>query len=79
MRSSSSRRAPSLTVTDRAYIIDDGRIFRAGSPGALARDPEVKRVYLGESFSLQILSLGSSGAGGRFWTIKAQTVDFKRY
>jgi len=43
-----------LIVTDRAYIIDNGRIFRAGSPEALARDPEVKRVYLGESFSLQI-------------------------
>jgi lipopolysaccharide export system ATP-binding protein len=43
-----------LTVTDRAYIIDNGRICRAGSPEALARDPEVKRVYLGESFSLQI-------------------------
>ena len=43
-----------LTVTDRADIIDNGRIFRAGSPEALARDPEVKRVYLGESFSLQI-------------------------
>ncbi|MFN7993454.1 MAG: LPS export ABC transporter ATP-binding protein [Bryobacteraceae bacterium] len=43
-----------LVVTDRAYIIDNGRIFRAGSPEALARDPDVKRVYLGESFSLQI-------------------------
>ena len=43
-----------LAVTDRAYIIDNGRIFRAGSPEALARDPEVKRVYLGESFILQI-------------------------
>ena len=43
-----------LMVTDRAYIIDNGRIFRAGSPEALARDQEVKRVYLGESFSLQI-------------------------
>ena len=43
-----------LMVTDRAYIIDNGRIFRAGSPEALGRDPEVKRVYLGESFSLQI-------------------------
>ena len=43
-----------LAVTDRAYIIDNGRIFRAGSPEALARDPEVKRVYLVESFSLQI-------------------------
>lgn len=41
-----------LSVTDRAYIIDDGRIFRQGVPGQLANDPEVRRVYLGESFSL---------------------------
>lgn len=41
-----------LTVTDRAYIIHDGRIFRAGTPAELGSDPEVKRVYLGESFTL---------------------------
>jgi lipopolysaccharide export system ATP-binding protein len=39
-----------LAVTDRAYIINNGRIFRAGSPEALRRDPEVKRIYLGETF-----------------------------
>ena len=43
-----------LVVTDRAYIINNGRIFRAGSPEALERDPEVKRIYLGESFSLRV-------------------------
>jgi len=43
-----------LVVTDRAYIMDRGRIFRAGSPEALARDPEVRRVYLGESFTLRV-------------------------
>jgi len=41
-----------LSVTDRAYIINQGRIFRAGTPGELGRDPEVKRVYLGEGFTL---------------------------
>ena len=41
-----------LSVTDRAYIINEGRIFRAGTPEALGSDPEVRRVYLGESFSL---------------------------
>jgi lipopolysaccharide export system ATP-binding protein len=41
-----------LSVTDRAYIINDGRIFRAGTPEQLGNDPDVKRVYLGESFSL---------------------------
>jgi lipopolysaccharide export system ATP-binding protein len=43
-----------LTVTDRAYIINEGKIFRTGSPDALAADPEVKRVYLGESFSFDL-------------------------
>lgn len=41
-----------LSVTDRAYIIHEGRIFRAGTPGELGRDPEVKRIYLGEKFSM---------------------------
>jgi lipopolysaccharide export system ATP-binding protein len=41
-----------LSVTDRAYIINQGRIFRSGTPEQLGNDPEVKRVYLGESFSL---------------------------
>ena len=41
-----------LSVTDRAYIINEGRIFRSGTPEQLGNDPEVKRVYLGESFSL---------------------------
>jgi lipopolysaccharide export system ATP-binding protein len=40
-----------LSVTDRAYIISAGKIFRSGSPDNLAADPEVKRVYLGESFN----------------------------
>jgi lipopolysaccharide export system ATP-binding protein len=39
-----------LAVTDRAYIINNGKIFRAGTPEFLGRDPDVKRVYLGESF-----------------------------
>jgi lipopolysaccharide export system ATP-binding protein len=38
-------------VTDRVYIINEGKILRAGSPAVLAQDPEVKRVYLGESFN----------------------------
>jgi lipopolysaccharide export system ATP-binding protein len=40
-----------LSVTDRAYIINEGRIFRAGTPDELARDPEVRRVYLGGGFT----------------------------
>jgi lipopolysaccharide export system ATP-binding protein len=41
-----------LSVVERAYIIADGKIFRTGTPGALGRDPEVRRVYLGENFSM---------------------------
>jgi len=42
-----------LSVTDRAYIINEGRIFRAGTPDQLGRDPEVRRIYLGEGFSFE--------------------------
>jgi lipopolysaccharide export system ATP-binding protein len=42
-----------LSVTDRAYIINEGRIFRSGTPEQLGNDPEVRRVYLGEGFSLR--------------------------
>ncbi|MFI5267954.1 MAG: LPS export ABC transporter ATP-binding protein [Chloroflexota bacterium] len=41
-----------LSVTDRAYILHDGRVFRTGTPEELGADAEVRRVYLGESFSL---------------------------
>jgi lipopolysaccharide export system ATP-binding protein len=41
-----------LAVTDRAYIIDGGRILASGMPEQLANDPQVRKVYLGESFSL---------------------------
>src|SRR5437868_10574765 len=42
-----------LAVTDRAYIINNGKIFRAGTPEALGNDSEVRRVYLGENFNLE--------------------------
>ena len=41
-----------LRVTDRAYIIHNGRIFRSGTPQELSSDPEVRRIYLGEQFQL---------------------------
>lgn len=41
-----------LRITDRAYIVTDGRIFRSGTPDALAADEEVRRIYLGTDFRL---------------------------
>jgi lipopolysaccharide export system ATP-binding protein len=41
-----------LSVTDRAYIIAEGRIFATGTPGELGRNPEVRKIYLGEKFSM---------------------------
>jgi len=41
-----------LSVTDRAYILRNGRIFRKGRPEELSNDPEVRRVYLGDHFRL---------------------------
>ena len=43
-----------LKITDRAYIIREGEVFRAGTPRALAIDPEVRRVYLGDDFDLML-------------------------
>ncbi len=41
-----------LRITDRAYIVHDGVIFRSGTPDSLAADEEVKRIYLGADFRL---------------------------
>ena len=43
-----------LRVTDRAYIINKGRIFRSGTPEELGNDSEVKKVYLGDNFQLAL-------------------------
>jgi lipopolysaccharide export system ATP-binding protein len=41
-----------LKITDRAYIVHDGVIFKSGTPDSLAADEEVKRIYLGTDFRL---------------------------
>ncbi len=41
-----------LGITDRAYIMSEGRILRTGKPDELVNDDEVKRLYLGERFVL---------------------------
>jgi lipopolysaccharide export system ATP-binding protein len=41
-----------LRITDRAYIVHDGQVFRSGTPGSLAADDDVKRTYLGADFRL---------------------------
>ncbi|HVS00490.1 MAG TPA: LPS export ABC transporter ATP-binding protein [Thermoanaerobaculia bacterium] len=41
-----------LKITDRAYIINNGEILRAGTPAELSADPQVRKIYLGESFTL---------------------------
>lgn len=41
-----------LSITDRAYIMTEGQILRSGSPESLVADPDVRRLYLGERFTL---------------------------
>jgi lipopolysaccharide export system ATP-binding protein len=41
-----------LGITDRAYILAEGRILRAGNPAELVEDADVRRLYLGERFTL---------------------------
>lgn len=42
-----------LTITDRAYLLFEGRILKAGSAEELASDEQVRRVYLGKNFELR--------------------------
>src|SRR4029078_8846122 len=41
-----------LSITDRAYIMSEGKILRSGEPKDLVEDADVRRLYLGERFSL---------------------------
>ena len=41
-----------LRITDRAYIVHDGAIFKSGTPESLATDEDVRRIYLGTDFHL---------------------------
>jgi lipopolysaccharide export system ATP-binding protein len=42
-----------LSITDRAYILIDGTIYKAGTAEELANDEEIRRLYLGETFKLE--------------------------
>jgi lipopolysaccharide export system ATP-binding protein len=42
-----------LSITDRAYLLFEGRVIKQGSAEDLANDPQVRRVYLGENFELR--------------------------
>lgn len=41
-----------LRITDKAYIVHDGAIFKSGTPESLATDEDVRRIYLGADFRL---------------------------
>ncbi len=41
-----------LKITDSAYIINNGEILRSGPPAELSEDPQVRKIYLGEEFTL---------------------------
>lgn len=42
-----------LSITDRAYLMVDGRLFKSGTAQELASDPQVRKVYLGQNFELR--------------------------
>lgn len=47
-----------LTVTDRSYIIHDGKICVAGTPEEIVDDPEARRLYLGDQFYIHLSEHG---------------------
>lgn len=42
-----------LSITDRAYLMVDGKLFKSGTAQDLANDPQVRKVYLGQNFELR--------------------------
>jgi lipopolysaccharide export system ATP-binding protein len=42
-----------LSITDRAYLMVDGKLFKSGTAQELANDPQVRKVYLGQNFELR--------------------------
>lgn len=46
-----------LSITDRAYLMVEGKLFRSGSAEELANDPMVRKVYLGQNFRLRRASV----------------------
>jgi lipopolysaccharide export system ATP-binding protein len=54
-----------LEVTDRSYIIDNGKVLTAGKPRELIEDPEVRRIYLGEGFYMRHPEIAARNEGDR--------------
>lgn len=50
-----------LSITDRAYLMVDGKLFKAGTADELASDPQVRKVYLGQNFQLRRSKVATQG------------------
>ncbi len=48
-----------LSITDRAYLLFEGSILKAGNAKELAEDEQVRRVYLGKNFDLRTIGLNN--------------------
>ena len=48
-----------LSITDRAYLLYDGQILKAGTAEELAADEQVRKVYLGQNFELRKVKVGA--------------------
>ena len=52
-----------LSITDRSYIINNGKVLISGTPGEIVADPRARKVYLGETFAEEV-ALGPAPAAG---------------
>jgi lipopolysaccharide export system ATP-binding protein len=50
-----------LSITDRAYLMVDGKLFKSGTAEELANDPQVRKVYLGQNFELRKARINTEG------------------
>ncbi len=52
-----------LSITDRAYLLFEGKILRGGTPKELAEDETVRRLYLGQNFELKTVRPSNKAEG----------------
>lgn len=63
-----------LSITDRAYLMVDGKLFKSGTAEELAGDPQVRKVYLGQNFELRRAKITQPDKDD--WVDPLDAVDF---
>lgn len=63
-----------LSITDRAYLMVDGKLFKSGTAEELASDPQVRKVYLGQNFELRRAKVTLQNTNNDTWSDPSEAI-----